>query len=79
MTEEQGKLIAKIQHFYELMIRRLQHLEDTCLTTDKEAITIGCREKSVEISLLSDEFAKTFENFLYLDQKLRWQCHRIDF
>lgn len=65
MSDEHVKLVAKIQHFYDVMMTRLSDIEDKSLTTNNQLESIGYREKSVELNFLTFEYAKTFQTFLY--------------
>jgi len=65
MSDEHVKLVAKIQHFYDVMIRRLQEMEDGSLTSVNNMETLAYREKSLELNFLTAEYGKTFETFLY--------------
>lgn len=65
MSDEHVKLVAKIQHFYDVMMTRLSDIEDKSLTTNNQIESIGYREKSVELNFLTFEYAKTFQTFLY--------------
>lgn len=65
MNDEHVKLIAKIQHFYDVMLGRLQEMEDNSLTSVNERETLAYKEKSIELDFLSVEYARTFENCLY--------------
>lgn len=70
MSDDHVRLIAKIQHFYDVMIRRLEHMEEGVLTagsTCDPADLSGYRDKSVELNFLTCEYSKTFQNFLYKD------------
>lgn len=71
MSDEHVKLVAKIQHFYDVMMRRLSEMEEDNLTSVNELESLSYREKSVELNFLSFEFSKTFENFLYKDPKCK--------
>lgn len=67
MNEEHSKLIAKIQHFYEIMLYRLKSILD-----DSIASTLPDKKNSVEkvciFNELLDEYEKSFESFLYKDE-----------
>lgn len=65
MSDEHVKLVAKIQHFYDVMMSRLEDMEDKSLSTSNQLESIGYREKSVELNFLTFEYAKTFQTFLY--------------
>lgn len=65
MSDEHVKLVAKIQHFYDVMISRLREIEDNSLTSVDKSETLAYKEKSIELNYLSFEFAKTFDTFLY--------------
>ena len=65
MSDEHVKLVAKVQYFYDVMIGRLQEMEEGSVTSVNSIDSISYREKSVELNYLTFEFSKTFENFLY--------------
>lgn len=66
MIDDHIRLIAKIQHFYEMMVNINHEIIDS-------AIKIGCPdrkhscEKVLAINNLIDEYEKAFESFLYKD------------
>lgn len=65
MIEEHVKLVAKIQHFYDVMVGRLNEMDDASITSLNDIETLAYKEKSVELNFLTFEYAKTFENFIY--------------
>lgn len=65
MTEEHVKLVAKIQHFYDVMLSRLNQMEDDSLSSSNDLERLSYREKSAELNFLIQDFSKTFQNFLY--------------
>lgn len=69
MSDEHVKLVAKIQHFYDVMLSRLNSMEDSSLTSTNDLERISYREKSVELNYLTFEYSKTFENFLYKEPR----------
>lgn len=71
MSDEHVKLVAKIQHFYDVMMRRLQDMEDGSLTSVHQTESLAYKEKAVELNFLSFEYAKTFENFLYKEPHVK--------
>lgn len=70
MSDDHVRLVAKIQHFYDVMIRRLEHMEEGVLTADSNCSPSELsryRDKSIELNFLTCEYSKTFQNFLYKD------------
>lgn len=65
MNDDQSKLIAKIQYFYDVMNSRLSIHENTCLSSDSAEARFSSSERCSELNDLSLEYSKTFENFLY--------------
>jgi hypothetical protein len=65
MSDEHVKLVAKIQYFYDVMIQRLNETEDNGMSSSNDLERISYREKSAELTYLTSEFSKTFQNFLY--------------
>lgn len=65
MSDEHVKLVAKIQHFYDVMVQRLNGMEVDCVSSCNEIERISYREKSRELTQLIGEFGKTFESFIY--------------
>ncbi len=66
MSDDHIRLVAKVQHFYEIMINinakiLVDAIENNC--PDKK---IAC-EKAQVINDLIDEYEKAFESFLYRD------------
>lgn len=60
---EDQKLIAKIQHFYEVMKQRLDSIDDYAIAHPSDTY----KERSEELRGLSDEYSKVFEAFLYTE------------
>jgi len=69
MNDEYVKLVAKIQHFYYLMIRRIQEVEDNGLSCVDDIESIKFRKNSIELNILLVEYVITFENFLYQEPR----------
>ena len=65
MNDEHVRLVAKIQHFYDVILRRLGELEDSSLNVVTSKDSVAYKEKSCELNFLAFEFAKIFETFLY--------------
>ncbi len=65
MNESHDKLIAKIQHFYDICIARLNHLEDfsMCCETEKDRLT--AMKKVSELNWVMEQYCNTFDSFLY--------------
>ncbi len=67
MTEEHHKLVAKIQHFYELMIDKAEKAEDTIIASYIENERIRREGKLYAFNTLINEYSKVFDAFLYKD------------
>lgn len=65
MSEEHVKLVAKVQHFYDVMLTRLNQMSDNCLSSSNDLERKAYREKTDELNVLVVEFSKTFQTFLY--------------
>lgn len=65
MSDEPHKLVAKIQHFYDIMIDVADRLEDQIISGGKDVEKQKIHEKSVEIRKLIAEYDKVFPCFLY--------------
>ena len=65
MTDEHVKLVAKIQYFYDVMVRRLQSLEVGELLCGVEVEEAHFRSKSDELNDLVCEYSRTFGTFLH--------------
>lgn len=65
MSDEHVKLVAKIQHFYDVMVQRLNEMQGDCVSSCNDIERITYREKSVELTRLIGEFGRTFESFIY--------------
>lgn len=65
MSDEHVKLVAKIQHFYDVMVQRLTQMESDCVSSCNDMERNTYREKSIELTELIGEFGKTFESFIY--------------
>lgn len=62
--EENHKLIAKIQHFYDVMKHRINEVEFMNITE----IGITQHQKtSQELNELANEYSRVFEAFLYTE------------
>lgn len=69
MSDEHVKLVAKIQYFYDVMMRRLQDVEVACVSSFNDIDSSLYKEKSEELNFLASEYSKTFETFLYKETK----------
>lgn len=65
MSDEHVKLVAKIQHFYDVMVQRINEMEGDCVSSCNDMERLSYRDKSKELNHLIFEFGKTFENFIY--------------
>ncbi len=65
MSDEPHKLVAKIQHFYDIMIDVADKIEDKVILYGKDGENLKTYEKSSEIRKLIEEYDKVFSAFLY--------------
>jgi hypothetical protein len=65
MNDEHGKLIAKVQHFYEFMLARVDEFENISFASTNNNDIVSAKEKGIELNKLIFEYTKTFETFLY--------------
>lgn len=65
MSDEPHRLVAKIQHFYDIMIDVADKMEDKIILGEKDAENQNIYEKFVEIRKLIEEYDKVFSGFLY--------------
>jgi len=65
MSGEPHKLVAKIQHFYDVMIQVADEAEYENIVGSKEKNKNEFFENSHEIRKLISEYGKVFEDFLY--------------
>lgn len=65
MSDEPHKLVAKIQHFYDIMIDVADKVDDRVILYGKDGENINSYEKSAEIRKLIAEYDKVFSAFLY--------------
>lgn len=66
MSDEHIRLVAKVQHFYEMMVNINHEIIDTSIASSCPDRKLSC-EKAQAISNLIDEYEKAFESFLYKD------------
>lgn len=65
MSDDYLKLIAKIQHFYDLMIGTLCDAQDSYIESKTDCKSEIERKKCLKLSELVSEYTNTFEQFLY--------------
>lgn len=67
MTDEPLKLVAKIQHFYDVMLNFSQEFDDGVIVGQNfnEIDKLQNHQKSLEIRSLIDENDKVFSDLLY--------------
>jgi len=65
MSEEPHKLVAKIQHFYDIMVKTAEEYEDRSILGEKDCEKHKKYERSVDLRKLIEEYGKVFETFLY--------------
>ena len=68
MSEEYSKLVARIQHFYEVVSREVYELETLSVSAIDAEEQAACRSKIVCLHTLIDEYSKTFQEFLYKEK-----------
>lgn len=67
MTNDHVKMVAKLQHFYDLMMTRLSDIEARCMEClDGEVQEVG-KQVHEEMNELSKEYTEIFGDFLYVD------------
>jgi len=64
MSDEHIRLVAKIQHFYEIMLAKNSQILDDAIAGKSLDPKVSC-EVASEISALMSEYEKAFESFLY--------------
>lgn len=64
MNDEHIKLVAKIQHFYEIMVNLNAKILDDSIASHSPDKRVEC-EKAQAISSIIDEYERVFESFLY--------------
>lgn len=62
MSDEHLKLVAKVQHFYELLQNRVYKLSDELVIEPKNIAIDFARD---ELALMHEEYSKIFGNFIY--------------
>ena len=65
MSEEHIKLVAKIQHFYGVMLQRFLDFQERGISAVNDSERMKCREKCADLNVLIDEYARTFKDLLY--------------
>lgn len=66
MSDEHVRLVAKIQHFYEMMVNINHEIIDSAIKSGCPDKKHSC-DKAQAINNLIDEYEKAFESFLYKD------------
>ena len=64
MSDEHIRLVAKIQHFYEIMLAKNSQILDEAIAGKSLDMKVSTVVAS-EISALLTEYEKAFESFLY--------------
>ncbi len=65
MNEDHHKLIAKVQHFYDLMVQQAQENEDSMIVPVEEMKRMQKEKHALALNGLIDEYSKVFDQFLY--------------
>lgn len=65
MNEEHHKLIAKVQHFYDLMIHVAEQTEDSMIVPVEDMKRVKKGKEASSLNILIDEYTKVFDLFLY--------------
>lgn len=68
MMEDHVKLVAKVQHFYEIMISRNQFMLNDAIESNSYDKKLLSNEAN-NMSSLIEEYEKAFESFLYKENK----------
>ena len=64
MSDDHIRLVAKIQHFYEILVAKNGQILDDAISGKSPDKKIAY-EKASEINSLISEYEKAFESFLY--------------
>ncbi len=64
MDDEHIKLVAKVQHFYEIMLAKNAYILDEAILSEPPESQYSLKT-SYEITELINEYEKAFEAFLY--------------
>ena len=67
MENEAQKLIAKIQHFYELLIQKANANADLAITENEVSNKYVCSILMTDYALLANEYKDVFKEFLYTE------------
>jgi hypothetical protein len=67
MSDEKSNLVAKIQHFYEIMICANQSLIDKAFVQDIQSEKKILCENASCLNTLINDYEKTFDSILYKD------------
>lgn len=69
MTENEVTLVAKIQHFYEMMGERIRKYEDACIGALGDLDEMQYKAILIELIYLDKEFSKVFEGIVYREDQ----------
>ena len=65
MNEEHIRLVAKVQHFYEIMVNINGKILDESIASPPHVDKRAACETASAINSIIDEYEKVFESFLY--------------
>lgn len=65
--EENHKLIAKIQHFYEVLQRKIDEVNDSAIMQVNDKFDEKHKQNSSDLTYLCDEYSNIFKAFLYTE------------
>lgn len=69
MNDYEVTLVAKIQHFYEMIGERIRKYEDACLGAMGDLDEMQYKAILLELIYLDKEFAKVFEGIVYREDQ----------
>ena len=65
MNDNQQNISAKLQNFYEFMVKRLDLLHNTGIDCSNDYEKLLYHEKSFEINNLAFEFSEIFDDYIH--------------
>lgn len=65
MSDDYLKLVARVQHFYDVMITTLCDVQDAYIESKTDSKQDEERKKCLKLNELVSEYSDTFEEFLY--------------
>ena len=65
MNAEHDRLVAKIQHFYDMLVRNAQDNAETAIISDDPERKIRCGCLMDEYEIMAESFQEIFKDFIY--------------